>query len=65
MNGQIVENIKKKFKQIQQVYKDELGHKKNNILPLIGVSKQQKQKQKQSVESEQKFSITDLIQKAK
>ena len=39
MESLIVENVKKKFDKIRDIYKQREGFRKNNILPIIGISK--------------------------
>ena len=65
MQHETVQNVKKKFQQIRDMYKEQVGQKKNNILPLIGVAKDPRLKKESPNAMDHKFRITDIIGKAK
>ncbi|CAI2371045.1 unnamed protein product [Moneuplotes crassus] len=46
------------------MYKDEVGQKRKNILPIFGISRKKK-KQQQSKKLDKKFNISSIIQKAR
>ena len=61
MDPSIIANIKHKFQVIRRMYKEEVGHNTNNILPIIGIQKQVKQEEPKY--KDHTFNISDIINK--
>ncbi|CAI2371782.1 unnamed protein product [Moneuplotes crassus] len=62
MDPSIVETVRKKFQTIRQLQKEQVGHKRKNILPMIGVGKEKKERKRKF---DDKFNISNIIQKAR